>query len=357
MKIHLKFISIIFLKSFLFVFFIFFSLVFVLNLLSEIEFFKNIPINNYITVHLSLLNSPALVFEMLPFILLLSTQVFYIKLLENNEIQIFKYSGLKNSKLILITSIITFILSLLLITFFYNFSSNLKKIYLEYKNQYTGDGKYLAVITKNGLWIKDVVDNKTTIINASKIDNNFLINTSLTQLDSNYNSIKTIISEKIDISKNEWILLNSKVLSQENSSYEEKLNFKSNFDYIRIQNLFSDLSSLSLIGLIELRNNYLNLNYSTLEVNAHLMKLSSYPLYLILMSMLSSIMMLNSKQFKNSTAKIAAGLFSCVVIYYINNLFYIMGITEKIYLLIAIWAPLLLLFLINMFMLADINEK
>ena len=357
MKIHLKFISYIFLKSFLFVFFIFFSLVFILNLLSEIEFFKNISIKSYTILYLSLLNSPALVFEMLPFIFLISTQVFYIKLLENNEIQIFKYSGLKNSKLIIITSIITLVLSFFIIIFFYNFSSNLKRIYLEHKNQYTGDGKYLAVITKNGLWIKDVVDKNINIINATKIDKNFLIDTSVSQFDTDYNSIKTLISEKIDISKNIWTMFNVKILSEENTYKQEQLDFKSNFDYLKIQNLFSDLSSLSLLGLIELRNNYTNLNYSTLEVDAHILKLFSYPFYFVLMTILSTIIMLNSKQLKNSTIKIATGLFLCVIIYYINNLFYIMGTTEKIYLQIAIWTPLLLLFSINVVMLQNINEK
>ena len=36
----------------------------------------------------------------------------------------------------------------------------MKNIYLELKSVYTNDGKYLAVITKNGLWIKDKIDKK-----------------------------------------------------------------------------------------------------------------------------------------------------------------------------------------------------
>ena len=33
---------------------------------------------------------------------------------------------------------------------------------------------YLAVINKNGLWIKDIIEKKTVIINSSKIEGNFL---------------------------------------------------------------------------------------------------------------------------------------------------------------------------------------
>ena len=101
-----------------------------------------------------------MVFEIFPFIFLISTQLFFIKLFSNNEIQIFKYSGLKNSKIISIITLVTLLISLFIISIFYNTSSTLKNFYLELKSDYTKDGKYLAVINKNGLWIRDKIENK-----------------------------------------------------------------------------------------------------------------------------------------------------------------------------------------------------
>ena len=76
MKVYIKFISSVYFKSLFFVFFIITSLVFILNLLTEIEFFKDENINVSFTLFLSLLNSPALVFEIFPFIILLTVQLF-----------------------------------------------------------------------------------------------------------------------------------------------------------------------------------------------------------------------------------------------------------------------------------------
>ena len=42
------------------------------------------------------------------------------------------------------------------------------------KNNYTNDSKYLAVINKNGLWIKDEINGEINIINANQVDNEFL---------------------------------------------------------------------------------------------------------------------------------------------------------------------------------------
>ena len=95
MRTYIKFLIISFLKSFINIFLIMTSLVFILNILKEIEFFNNVNVSPLFPIFLSALNSPSIVFEMFPFIILISTQFFFIKLFENNEIQIFKYSGLK----------------------------------------------------------------------------------------------------------------------------------------------------------------------------------------------------------------------------------------------------------------------
>ena len=136
-------------------------------------------------------------FEMFPFIFLISTQSCFLNLMSNNQIQTFKYSGLKNTRIVLILITASLVTGFLIISLFYNLSSNLKNIYLDLKNNYTSDNKYLAVITNNGLWIKDNINNKINIINASKINNKSLTNVSITELDTDFNVKKHIESNKL----------------------------------------------------------------------------------------------------------------------------------------------------------------
>lgn len=357
MKTYIKFLIGIYLKSFVYVFFVMLSLILILNILSEVEYFKNYEVNPYFPLYLSLLNSPDLLFEMYPFIFLLTTQVFFINLFNDDQIQIFKYSSLKNSKILLIISYVSFVLGILIITFFYGMSSNLKNFYLELKNKYTSDNKHLAVITKNGLWIKDIKDQEIKIISASKIDENFLINVFISEFDKEFNLKRNIISEKVNIKDFQWNIYNPTVF--EGNSYKEleSIYIDSNFNFKRIQSLFSNLSSLSLLELINLRNNYKKINYSTIEVDIQLQKLLSFPIYFTLMTILSAIIMFNTKKFKSPTFKISIGLAFCVIIYYINNFFYVLGDTEKIPLYISVWLPLIFLILVNTKMTMRINEK
>tara|TARA_B100000242_G_C43003204_1_gene466140 strand:+ start:319 stop:1206 length:888 start_codon:yes stop_codon:yes gene_type:complete len=295
---------------------------------------------------------------MFPFVFLLTTQVFFVNLLNNNQIQIFKYSGLKNSKIMLIISLVSFTFGILLITFFYNLSSNLKNFYLEQKIKHTLDGKYLAVITNNGLWIKDVIQKKVNIINASKIEQNMLLNVFITEFDEKFEVKRNIKSEKVDVQNKIWTIYNASIYEKDgNVLKNEKLNFNSNFDYKKIQSLFSNLTSLSLMELFELRNNYKSLSYSTTEVDVQIQRIVSFPLYFTLMTILAAIFMFNTKKLKNTTLKLAMGLFASVIIYYMNNFFMIMGNTEKIPVFLSIWMPLFVLLVLNSIGLIKINEK
>ncbi len=357
MKTYTKFLVGIFLKSFLFVLMIILSLVFIINLIGELDFFKDIETTTFFTIYLALINSPSIIFEIFPFIFLISTQLFFIKLFDKNQIQIFKYTGLKNSKIFITISIVSIVLSFFIIAIFYNASSNLKSFYLELKSKYTTDGKYLAVINKNGLWIRDKIEDKILIINSSKIDENFLIDSFITEFDQNYNVVRNIKSKKINIIDYEWEIMDPEIFEKNISSRKDIIKIKSNFDYKRIQSLFSNLNSLSILELIELKKNYDLLNYSTTEVNMQIQKIFSYPFYLLLMSLFSGLIMLNTKKFKSNTVKISIGLFLCVVIYYFNNLLYVMGLTEKIDIKLSIWIPIIFLTIITLMMSNKLNEK
>jgi lipopolysaccharide export system permease protein len=333
------------------------SLVLVLNILSELEFFKEIEIGIDFTLVLSLLNTPSMLFEMFPFIFLITTQFFFIKLFENNQLEVFKYSGLRNSSILVILSGLSLIVGILIVIIFYNFSANLKNFYLEKKSQYTVDSKYLAVITKNGLWIKDEISEKIYIINSSEIKGNFLINNFITEFNNQYEVIRNIQSNKINIKEKKWLIYDAKVYNKNDYEIKKILEINTNFDLKRIQTLYSNLSSLNIFQLFELKDNYKKINYSVTAVNLQLLKIFTFPLYLLLITIFSALIMFRIKRLDSTTFKISLGLFLSVIIYYINNFFLVMGSTEKISLILAVFVPLIILSTINGSMVYKINEK
>ena len=357
MKTYLKFLISLFNKCFFKVFTIFFIIILILNIFEQIEFFKDENLNLLYLVFLSFLNTPSIIFEILPFIFLLTAQLFFVQLIENNELEIFKYNGLDNIKIIKILGIYSFILGLIFIIIFYNISSVLKNSFLLIKNSYTNDDKYLAVITENGLWIKDQINNNINIINANKVDNEFLVNVSITQFNKDFKILRIIKSDKVDISSYEWTVIKPKILENDETSFQDQIKLMSNFDLKKINSLFSNLYSLSIIDLINLKKSYKSLNYSVVDLNSHLYKIIIYPVYLSLITIFAAIIMLNIGYGKNTFFTITYGIFLSVIIYYINYFFNILGTNEKIPLFLSIILPLIILSIINFTSIIKLNEK
>ena len=357
MKTYIKFLINLFNISLLKIFITFFIIILITNILEQIEFFKNIDLSFFYLFFLSLLNTPSVLFEILPFIFLLGTQVFFIHLIDKNELQVFKYSGLNNIKIIKILGLYSFILGIIMVIFFYNGSSILKNSYLLIKNNYSDDNKYLAVITENGLWIKDEINDNISIINARQVNNEFLLNVSITKFNKDFDLVEVLQSERVDITSKKWKIFNPITLKGNSQSTLNELILHSNFDLQKINSLFSNLSSLSIIDLITLRKSYMSLNYSVTDINSHLLKIVSYPVYLTLITIFSAIIMFNIGYQKNTFFKITLGIFLSVIIYYINNFLSVLGTNEKIPVTLSIFLPLIILSIINFISIIKLNEK
>ena len=115
-----------FLKKFLLISLIFFSLVIILSILEEISFFKNEEINFLTPYLITLLSAPITLFEIFPFIFLLSTQFLFYDLFKKDELNLLKANGLSNIKIIKILSYSSFLIGIFTVLIFYNLASKLK---------------------------------------------------------------------------------------------------------------------------------------------------------------------------------------------------------------------------------------
>ena len=337
---------------------IFLILSFLLNIIEEIRFFKNLDLGISYSFLLTFLNVPSIVYEIFPFIFLISTQMFFVNLFEKEELIVLKKHGLDNLVLIKILIITSLVCGILIVSLFYTFSAQMKHSYLSFKNKFTNDNKYLAVVNENGLWIKDEVDNSINIINAEIFENDTLKKIIITQMDKDFNIVKTIIGKSANIQKNTWKIKNVEVHEIEKSRVNhDQILFKTNFNKEKLNNIFSNLTSLTFFQLLSMSKDYNQLGYSTLEINSHLHKLYSFPIYLMIMSLVGGILMLNIKYNKSKIVNITIGIILSVIIYYLNYFINLLGTNEKIPTILSIWLPHLILFLFCLTFLIRINEN
>jgi lipopolysaccharide export system permease protein len=96
LKTYQKYIISNFFSKFFILTIIFFLLLIVLISLEEISFTKKLNVNFLFPYFLTLLNTPITLFEIFPFIFLITTQLVYYDFFKKNELQLFKSNGITN---------------------------------------------------------------------------------------------------------------------------------------------------------------------------------------------------------------------------------------------------------------------
>ena len=339
---------------------IFFSLGLIMNLFEEINFFKDIDIGIYMPVLLSLLIVPSLLYKMFPFIMLLSGIWFFRKIKKSDEITAMKVSGMSNFAVILIPCMIAVTVGVFFITSINPVTSIFVKKYEMIKGNYEKDKDYLATITENGIWIKEKNLNKNNIIRAENLDNKDLINITIFQFNDENTFIKRIDAESADIESQIWVLKNVTITDTEGNILSKNisnLSYSSLYDLKKIKTLYSNLNTVSFwnirneIKLLEERG------YSTKPMETMLQKSLSFPFFLFSMVLLSGVFTLGIQFNENNITYVVITIVSCVLVYFFNNFSASLGSTEKLTVEVAVWMPILIIFIFSAVGVMYANQK
>ncbi len=347
-----------FLNKFMIISIIFFCLVIIINFFEEINFSEKYNTKIYYAVYLSILNAPSLIFEIFPFIFLITVKFVFLELYDKNELKILNSNGISNFRIIYMLIILISVIGLFLLLFYNSFSSNLKSKYLDSKNSFSNTNEYLAIVKDDGLWIKEEIEDSIYIIHAKNFDNNELRSVTITEVDNYYDNKNTLIAEKANIVSKNWNLDKVSLVDKNgNKNYFKSYVHNSSFNGEVISNLFSNLNSLNIYELHNLSNNYVKIGYSNTDVKIHLNRIYSMPIFYILMTTLGFIVINKIKNFKSRFFVIIFGIFISVIIYYLNYFSGVLGNNGTLPVYLSVWVPLFILFLICGIGILKINEN
>ena len=237
-------------------------------------------------------------------------------------------------------------------------SSKLKFIYSDIKNIYSEDGKYLKHLNDNGIWIKDEIKNEIFIINGASKKDPFLEDVFISKFNNNFDLIENIFTKKIDITTREWVIENPIIFKNNRQIQSKKtMIINTHFNIDKINSAFRNLNSFNLFQLIDIKKENMLLGYSSQDIDLHFLKIVSLPVYFAILVIISSIIMLNIKKNKPYIFHVLLGISLSVIIYYINNIFNVFGLTNKIPIYLSIFFPMIFLGIISIISLIRINEK
>tara|TARA_Y100000590_G_scaffold436361_1_gene556846 strand:- start:285 stop:1313 length:1029 start_codon:yes stop_codon:yes gene_type:complete len=340
--------------------FVFFCLGFVINLFEEINFFKDYEVSIKVPIILSLLFIPNLIYNMFPFIILLSGIWFFLKIKRSDEIIAMKVSGMSNFSVILIPSVVVIIIGIFFVTSINPITSLLVKKYEFIKGGYEKDQDYLAAITVNGIWIKEKNLEKNNIIRASNLEGNNLLNLTIYEFDKEQNFVRRIEAESANISSLKWKLNNIKIIDNEGKYLSDNIDsifYISMYDIKKIKSLYSNLDTISFWSLkkeIELLEDR---GYSSSEIRAKLQRSLAFPLFLLSMILLSGVFTLGLYFRDNNWTYVFIAIITSVIIFYFNDFSAALGKTGRLPVEVSVWMPVAIIFIFSAVGLIHANQK
>ena len=355
-----KYLAVEFIKIVFNMVLIFFCLGFIMNLFEEINFFKDYDVSINVPIILSLFFVPSLFYNMFPFIILLSGIWFFRKIKKTDEAIAMRISGMSNSSIIFIPSIISIVLGIFFVTSLSPVTSTLVKKYESLKGSYEKDQDYLAAITVNGIWIKEKKINSNNIIRASSLNNEKLLNVTIYQFDENENFIKRIESKSANIKSLNWILEDVKIIDKEGVLISEDVKnfiYKSMYDIKKIKSLYSNLDTISFWNLNEEIKLLEDRGYSTAEMQAKLHRSLSFPLFLLSMLLLSGVFTFGVSFKEHNWTYVFISVIASVIIFYFNDFSAALGKTDKLPVEISVWMPIAIIFIFSTVGLIHVNQK
>jgi lipopolysaccharide export system permease protein len=352
-----------YMKSLFIVIAVMLSIILLINLLDEFNFFKSKKDLKFIFFLIfTVLKIPNVLINLFPFIVLFAGIVFYLKIYNHNEVISLRVMGYSNIQIILIPALTSFVIGYLIVFLIVPFSSSMLRYYEDLRSEYN-ETKNLVFVNETGIWILDKNEKEKNIIRIEKINKDFSVVSQITiyNYDSSNNFIRRIDATEGTIKDKNWLLNKVNIISinkkNNKDNYLNNYNYTSNVNISELKNVYKNTETTSLLDINKEMLILEDKGYSTIDLRIRYQKLISFPIYLLAMSILSGLMIINLGKTSNYLKYGSYGVIISIIIYFLNDLSITIAKSGIISVDFSVWIPIFLIILINLVGITQVNAK
>ena len=352
-----------YIKSLFVVIAVMLSIILLINLLDEFNFFKSKKDLKFIFFLIfTVLKIPNVLINLFPFIVLFAGIVFYLKIYNHNEVISLRVMGYSNIQIILIPALTSFIIGYVIVFLIVPFSSSMLRYYEDLRSEYN-ETKNLVFVNETGIWILDKNEKEKNIIRIEKINKDFSVVSQITiyNYDASNNFIRRIDATEGTIKDKNWLLNKVNIISinkkNNKDNYLNNYNYTSNVNISELKNVYKNTETTSLLDINKEMLILEDKGYSTIDLRIRYQKLISFPIYLLAMSILSGLMIINLGKTSNYLKYGSYGVIISIIIYFLNDLSITIAKSGIISVDFSVWIPIFLIILTNMVGITQVNAK
>lgn len=311
-----------------------------------------------IILEMALLKLPTVAEKIYPFGFLIGGMVTLSRLTRTNELIVARSAGVSVWQFMLPGVVVALAMGAFFVTIMSPIAAATISRHERLEAKYISERASVMTVSASGLWLRQVGENNLTfkgipadeyILTALHMDplTLELSNVTMFFFNAQHQFVGRIDADRAMLTSGQWMIPKA-VLSSPDTLPSTQLNYTmpTHLTLTQIQESFADPETFSfwqLPGFIQLLE---NAGFSALKHRLHFHSLIALPSLLAGMLMLSGVFSLRAARRGKTGALIAVGMISGFCLYFASNLIYALGANGDLPVMLAAWAPSLV---VNMF--------
>ncbi|SLN11841.1 LPS export ABC transporter permease LptG [Ruegeria meonggei] len=338
-----------FLQSFLVIGGIFLTLLILIDLIEQSRRFDSVGLSFGRVVHLTLLNTPAAISEMLPLLVILSTIALFVGLARSSELVVTRSIGRSGIRSLLAPVTLAVMIGTLAVVLLNPIAAATSEEYKRLSDSYKNNGSSTLSITREGLWLRQGSANGQSVIHARGTSNDEMLElygVTIITFAQDGTPTQQILASRAALTDGNWILYNAKIWPLEenvnpeaNASEHQQLEVPTTLTRQRIIDTLGQQDSVSVYDLPQLIRDLREAGFSTKQYEVWLQVQLARPFFLVAMVMIGAAFTMRHVRFGGTGIAVLTAVLLGFLIYFVRNFAQILGENGQLPILVAAWAP------------------
>lgn len=310
-------------------------------------------------LHMLVLKVPALLQEVLTFIVLFASIMTFWKLNRHHELDVTRAAGVSVWQLIFPMVLTALLIGAIDLGIVNPISAKMMLQYEHLEDRYFKGYQGSLAVSESGLWVREALEGEQRVLRIARIDNQneTLHNLSIYQVDDADRFFGRIDAKK-GVFKEGKLRLESVWFSapEELPQSHDRVDLPTTLSFIALQDTGADPSSLSFWDIPRFSALLEKSGLSSLKYRLHWHSLLARWLGLAVMVLLAACCSLRPIRQGGTIFLIIVGVGSAFILYFLRDMSYALGSSGTIPVLLAAWAPALVSSLIGITLLLHFED-
>ena len=298
---------------------------------------------------LALLKSPMMIHIILPFVVLITGMIFFLRFNKSSELIVMRAVGVSVWNILMPLSYLVLALGLFDILIFSPIISKTAQRYERLEERLNMSGSTPFVWSESGFWWRENQEDGTLVLRASYVyqENNKIVmnDVSFFELNTNGLSERQIESPKAILENGQIHMQNAFIIDPANENLQpvSHLTFDTTLNLERLLEKFDAPQTMSFWRFPRFINFLKEAGFSARAHEVYFFELTAFPLFLVAMFLLAALFTFPPSNRQGGTfLRVLSAIGSGFFLYFFSRVTNVLGQNESLPLFLAAWSPALI---------------